>query len=320
MDQLFQKEIRSCTNKSKEEVSQRLSFLYFVIKEISINGGTAVDHYCNGLKNEKMKVVWIDDSTIEGKILFNKRLLFNLLSSGYEEMKKALKYYLLDMMKEENYINLSDDYLDKYELDENQKKQLIEHIQGLFPESFLLAPLINSWGAWMCDMNIILDSRLFEESFIENEEDLIIVQAAKVMLVLLHELAHKKKYLHLSDNKISCRTPPKIQQICNNVEGNDKGTTGELLERYCFGGKANFDLVSPHVVKKLFTEPEKESNWKNFVNELLISNTPRDPIIDEPYGKRTYPRIIKSCPQKRMDEHNREMEKILTRTKTKEKN
>jgi len=138
----------------------------------------------------------------------------------------------------------------------------------------------------MYDISVVLDSRLFE-SYITNEEDPILVQAAKVTFVLLHELDHKKNIYIFLLMQLIVKLHQKLKKFVK-WDGSGQVTTGHLLEKYCFGGKVDLGSISPRLAKELFGQSEKENNWKNFVEQLKTEVPPCDTAIAKSLCKRTY--------------------------------
>jgi len=271
-------------------------------REIKNKGEDVIDFYTTILRDKKLKFIAVDNSTREGKILLKaKTLLFQLLPLDYIEFKKARRFYsLLDF--EKDFVNLTNNFLDQQETDKD-KEVVIKDIQTLFPDNFLISPLFNAWGALLIDRSIVLNESLFKARPMEDDEEVFDnLRAVKIMFVLLHELAHKKKMINMANNFTVFEASENIRRICKKEGEDEKETTGESFEKHCFGGVVNFNQLSPQTATKIFMQPQNKTNWKDVIKELKFT---------EPKRKEQILKNRRFCQQRKMDEHLREMDAII---------
>ena len=137
-------------------------------------------------KNETIKFIKADDSTLEGRVLLKaKSLLFGLVS---KEIKKNFRFdKLFDVIVGAKLAYLNEG-IDN-ELKEEAMKLLYEH----FPENVLVSYLYKTWAVTLINTSFALDEGIFVRKCGENEEEHVHNRAVIILIVLLHEMAHKKK-------------------------------------------------------------------------------------------------------------------------------
>jgi len=143
------------------------------------------------LKGDRLEVFALIDDTKESRaVLEAKDLLLVLLKNGSETSRKALKYYEALNLNEDQINALNDDFLTT-KTDEG----ILEELKNLFPRFFVVAPIPDAWAWTTYNGEIILKKKLIKEAK-DTSEGVI-----ELMFTLWHELAHKKKKLHLGQNK-----------------------------------------------------------------------------------------------------------------------
>jgi len=215
-----------------------------------------IEDYVTYLKAGKCKVISVNQETPAGRLMIKaKDLLLQMLQRRDSISEKLLRYSQLLDVSSSDIDELSTNYLED-KVEEGEIQKIIEDVEELLPNIIVTFPFHGIWGCTVFTGHIFLKDGLFE-----NKDDKKGVAAVKIMFVLIHELAHLKKYIHLSQSKWLLKTPPRLQNICKDLPG----STGSKLEKYAFGGRPNLDRIGPGFVQALINSTVTEEQWNQVI-------------------------------------------------------
>jgi len=186
-----------------------------------------------------------------------KQTLLNLLSLDLSGVKRMLKAFELLDAQESEVANFDDNYLNEPVVN---RDVLIKELDSLFPNEVIIVALEEAWGVTHFSGGIVLHSVLFEGIVTKKK----IVQ---IMLLTLHELAHKKKLDHMSNQNYCYKTPPAVKRLYLDV---DPGTTGCLIEKKGFGGRVYWKNVTEKMAEQLMDcKNMTEESWNEIASKLI---------------------------------------------------
>jgi len=205
-------------------------------------------------------------------------------------------------------------FLKFYELLNLEESQVAEHLIELIPKRFISAELVDAWSITMINETIIFNSKML--SGIPTP-----IKIVQVMVTLLHEVSHLKKYTHLVHE-----TPPSHRQLLNSQMFDNETqkvkvkSTGTLIEEHSFERQIPLEILNLSASEAIIKfDGESDNQWDEILSLLQesISQQERHYVIG---GKKKlmigYPsdrcgnRVVNSNENK-----HKELEKIYSQKK-----
>jgi len=231
----------------EEKNSRRIiiicSFLQSLFPKPSTN-----DTNLDSIRN--LNIFHITEQIPECQVMLQaKNLLLDLLKNKSETSQKSLKFFEAVNLNKNQVQTLTDDFMGK-----ETDPSILKEIEQLFPSFFGVTSLRNSYGVTTTNGEIVISRRLMEEACESS------IGRVKLMFVLWHELAHKKKKLHLGDNQDDFETPIKLNELFKRQE---EDTSGRVMERSCFGEEVNIEGITKLDVRDVY-----EKKWPTRLEKL----------------------------------------------------
>jgi len=175
--------------------------------------------------------------------------LFNL--EKQKNLSRIFKLYELFNLSVEQTDTIDDSFFKKeYHKDAGF---LSDELINLIPKEIILMPTNCSVGLTLQTGEIAINNEIFNlEDSSDMTADECPMNVAMLMLTLLHELAHLKKYQHQARWNSKFETPFKIKSLNKN---ND--TTGGFFEKQVFGNKCDVFQMSEEIAQMILDV----NNW-----------------------------------------------------------
>jgi len=231
----------------KEKNSRRIIIICSFLRSLFPKPFTD-DTTLDSIRN--LNIFHITEQIPECKVMLQaKDLLLDLLKNKSETSRKSLKFFEAVNLNQNQLQALTDDFMD-----EEINPDILKEIEQLFPRFFGVTSLSNCYGVTTTNGEIVISSSLMEEACEFS------IGLVKLMFVLWHELAHKKKKLHLGDNQDNFETPIKLNELFKRQE---KDTSGRVMERSCFGEEVKIEEIT-----KDDTQDVYEKKWPTRLEKL----------------------------------------------------
>ena len=257
----FELILKQVTLGIQEESKLRISFCIYLLNKI-VSRDTHIASFSHNLQKEVRKVS-INGQNDDGKTLAEaKETMKKLLEKGVGGIPKILKLFEFLNSNENKIKEFNENFLTE-KVSEEKSTKLLEELDYLFPREVIFFPIRHADGMTLMDGGILLDSSVYSEP---KEK----VATVRVLLVILQELAHKKKMLQLAKNNFACETLSFAKNFYTDME---ELSTGSLLKTKGFGGIFDIYNVDEAIADQILaSEGLNSEKWEKIAEALMKEN------------------------------------------------